>query len=91
MPDPIKLKITAILPKRLKITAVGAIQVQVIESLEPVFLAWLAGNFGTGVRRSDTHAGKLWEMSVEDDYMYLCVVAGAAGYAQWRKILMFTT
>ena len=46
-------------------------------------------NFGTGERLTGVHAGKLWEMSLDDDYLYVCVLAGNAATAKWKKFLGF--
>lgn len=46
---------------------------------------------GSGPRSSDKDAGKLNEMSLDDDYLYICVKAGDAGKAIWKKTLMFQT
>lgn len=39
-----------------------------------------------GPRYTGSHSGYLGEMWLDDDYMYICVVAGIAGIAKWKKI-----
>lgn len=48
--------------------------------------AWI---MATGAKYSATHAGMLHETSCDDDYMYICVVAGTAGNAIWKKTPLF--
>ncbi|MFZ4706293.1 MAG: hypothetical protein ACOYMF_09840 [Bacteroidales bacterium] len=47
--------------------------------------------FGDGIRRTGEHAGKWKELSLDDDYLYICVYAGIAGVAIWKKTLLFQT
>ena len=39
----------------------------------------------TGERKIGLHAGTLNEISIADDYIYICVAAGEAGTAIWKK------
>jgi hypothetical protein len=39
----------------------------------------------SGARTTGVHAGTLNEMSVSDDYLYICVQAGGIGTAIWKK------
>lgn len=39
-----------------------------------------------GEKQSAVDAGTLGELSIDDDYMYVCVIAGGAGSATWKKI-----
>jgi hypothetical protein len=41
-----------------------------------------------GSKYSASHAGSLGETSVDDDYFYVCVVAGGVGSATWKKIAL---
>lgn len=43
---------------------------------------------GSGPRSSALDAGLLFEMSIDDDYMYVCVKAGSAGNAVWKKSIL---
>jgi hypothetical protein len=45
--------------------------------------------WGEGDKYSATDAGKLGEVSLTDDYVYLCVKEGTAGNAIWKKSPMF--
>ncbi|RLD56518.1 MAG: hypothetical protein DRI97_07290 [Bacteroidetes bacterium] len=38
-----------------------------------------------GAKQSSVDAGALGEFSVDDDYLYVCVVAGSAGSAVWKQ------
>lgn len=45
-----------------------------------------------GSKSSAVDAGTLGELSVDDDYLYICVVAGGAGSATWKRLaLMIST
>jgi hypothetical protein len=46
---------------------------------------------GVGFKSSSVDAGILNEMSVDDDYLYICVQGGSAGSAIWKKSLLFKT
>jgi hypothetical protein len=39
-----------------------------------------------GSKQSSIDAGQVGELSVDDDYMYVCVISGGAGSATWKKI-----
>lgn len=73
------------------------IEVQDDLSIVPVpganldFLLFLSANFLTGERITGTHAGQLWQMSVSDDYLYVCVQTGDASTAIWKKTILFQT
>ena len=45
----------------------------------------------SGAKTSAVDAGILWQMSIEDDYIYICVKTGTAGNAIWKKALLFAT
>jgi len=59
---------------------------------EPVSLEekelWTAG---FGEKKTGVDAGKLGQMSIDDDYVYICVVEGEAGVAVWKKTIIFQT
>jgi hypothetical protein len=46
---------------------------------------------GDGERKTGIHAGVLKEMSITDDYVYICVVGGDVGVAVWKKFILFQT
>ena len=48
-------------------------------------------SFGIGERSSATDAGTFGNMSLTDDYMYVCTQTGTAGNAIWKKMVMFQT
>jgi hypothetical protein len=48
-------------------------------------------NTNFGERKTGLHGGYLTEMWIDDDYIYICVVAGEAGVAIWKKSMMFQT
>lgn len=41
-------------------------------------------NFSFGSKASAVDAGVLGEISFDDDFLYICVEAGAAGFAKWK-------
>ena len=41
---------------------------------------------GYGSKYSALDAGFLLEISVDDDFMYICVEAGAVGNARWKRV-----
>ncbi len=44
-----------------------------------------------GEKHSATHAGKFGEMSLSDDYLFLCVKTGTAGNAIWKRTTLHQT
>jgi hypothetical protein len=52
-------------------------------------LAGKANAIGWGARTSSNDAGTLTDMSLDDDYLYVCVFTGIAGEARWKKALLF--
>ena len=46
---------------------------------------------GWGAKSSAADPGVLLQMSVTDDYLYVCVKAGEAGQALWKRAILFTT
>lgn len=50
---------------------------------------WNAMRIDTGPKSSSIDEGYYGQISLTDDYLYLCVVAGTAGNATWKKIAMF--
>jgi hypothetical protein len=72
---------------------------------EPLFMASEARHFESGdkakldqlipvewgEKSSLTDAGTLLQMSVTDDYLYVCVKAGEAGSAVWKRTILFKT
>ena len=42
-------------------------------------------------KQSSVDAGALGEMSIDDDYLYVCVVAGGAGAATWKRTAILQT
>lgn len=57
--------------------------------LEPKTGAFI--NFGYGEKKTGVDAGKEFELSITDDYLYICVTPGEAGIAVWKKIVLFQT
>jgi hypothetical protein len=45
----------------------------------------------SGERTTGVDSGYLGQQSVTDEYLYVCVVAGAVGVAVWKKALLFQT
>ena len=48
-------------------------------------------NVMEGEKASSTDAGTLFDMSITDDYGYLCTKTGIAGNAIWKKFVLFQT
>ena len=44
-----------------------------------------------GIKQTGTDAGILGELSIDDDYMYICVIEGGATVAVWKKIALSQT
>lgn len=41
-----------------------------------------------GEKQSSVDVGQVGQLSIDDDYLYVCVAAGAAGAATWKKIAL---
>jgi hypothetical protein len=56
-------------------------------------LTTMAGQYErlTGAKESVSDEGIAGQESWDDDYLYKCVVSGAAGFAIWKKIPMLKT
>lgn len=55
---------------------------------------WLASliiSLGAGEKSSATDAGTIGQISLGDDYLYVCTRSGTAGNAIWKKALLFLT
>lgn len=48
-------------------------------------------SFEDGDKSSDTDAGTKGQMSITDDYVYICVQTGIAGSAIWKRFLITET
>jgi len=46
---------------------------------------------GSGPKQTGVDAGVFGEISLEDDYLNICVTPGIAGVAVWKKALIFNT
>ena len=44
-----------------------------------------------GSKSSSIDAGNFGDMSLTDDYLYVCVTQGTAGNAIWKKVPLFAT
>jgi hypothetical protein len=58
---------------------------------DPVFLAWKSAMFTTGSRQTGSDAGIEGQISINDDYIYVCVTGGEAGVAVWKRSVLFQT
>jgi len=47
--------------------------------------------WGTGEKSSAIDAGNVGEITIENDYLYVCVQTGIAGSAIWKKSVLFAT
>ena len=69
-----------------------SLDVLIVEPIELDGSATSAGaTFGIGAKETGVDAGELWQLSLTDDYIYVCVTAGVIGVAVWKKALMFVT
>jgi len=50
-----------------------------------------SGSVGSGTKASGVDAGILGELSIDDDYLYICTTGGAIGVAVWKKIALTQT
>lgn len=48
-----------------------------------------AWTIGAGDKSSATDAGAFGDVSLGDDYLYICTTAGTAGNAVWKKTPLF--
>jgi hypothetical protein len=48
-----------------------------------------AVTYSEGDRYSSTDAGTINQISIADDYLYICVKTGTAGNAIWKKTPLF--
>jgi len=78
-----------------------------VYSLEPIYLAseaflfqpgdksrydnFVGMSVGWGAKATGVDAGTLWQMSIDDDYLYICVYTGIVGVARWKKFVGFMT
>jgi hypothetical protein len=72
----------------------------IVES-DPVFSQWLSTTppaypsdipiIGTGDKSSTIDAGTFKDISIGDDYLYICTQTGTAGNAIWKKTVLFNT
>lgn len=72
---------------------------------DPIFAASEAANFEAGdktkldtlqaitwgAKQTGVDGGALFQMSIDDDYLYVCVFHGGVGEAIWKKTLLFNT
>jgi hypothetical protein len=42
----------------------------------------------TFATKTGNEAGELFEMAIDDDYLYICVENGDAGYARWKRVVL---
>jgi hypothetical protein len=65
------------------------------EGTQEEWLASLVGPLGMNNllsgKRDLPGIGSLWDMSLTDDYIYVCVRGGEAGQAIWKKFILFTS
>lgn len=52
-------------------------------------VAYSAFNITFGAKSSASDAGDLFQMAIDDDYLYICVLAGTAGNAKWKRTVLF--
>lgn len=48
-------------------------------------------SFTFGEKSSEFDAGNLFDISLTDDYLYICVLTGGVGDAKWKKISLSIT
>lgn len=69
-----------------------AIQI-LLEVADPISIICGTGNvkYELGEKDSAIDAGEVGQISITDDYLYVCVQAGGAGSAVWKKAVLFAT
>jgi hypothetical protein len=51
----------------------------------------ILSNVGTGEKKTGVDSGYYRQISITDDYLFICVVEGEAGTAIWKKTILFQT
>ena len=51
----------------------------------------LKNSIFAGSKSSSNNSGVVGDMSITDDYVYICVSTGNVGNAIWKKIPLFAT
>ena len=54
-------------------------------------IVFVSGLIPEGEKSSAIHAGTFGEMSLSDDYLFLCVKTGTAGNAIWKRTILHQT
>jgi len=49
----------------------------------------LTSGIGDGIRITGTDGGNKGDLSLDDDYLYICVLTGNSTSAIWKKTLLF--
>ena len=101
----LKLKIAEPVRLKLKVDTGYVVVPEQVPASEPLFVASEAAKLQTGdkgridnslqcsegERYSSQHGGKIGDVSITDDYLYICVKGGAAGSAIWKKAPLFVS
>ena len=48
-------------------------------------------SIGYGEKKTGIDSGEEFELSLTDDYLYICVTPGEIGVAIWKKVVLFQT
>ena len=51
----------------------------------------ILSNVGTGEKKTGVDSGYYRQISITDDYLFICVLEGEAGTAIWKKTILFQT
>lgn len=76
------------------VPGLSAYEVAVANGFEGTEEEWLVSliiSVGSGAKASATDAGTFGQLSLTDDYLYICVQTGTAGNAIWKKTVLFAT
>lgn len=48
-------------------------------------------DIGYGIKQTGVDGGNEFQLSLTDDYLYICVTPGEVGVAIWKKVVLFQT
>jgi hypothetical protein len=56
------------------------------EQIQLIWSSINAGNIGYGSKQTGVDEGTLYQLSIDDDFLYVCVVAGDTSTAVWKRV-----
>jgi hypothetical protein len=90
----IELNITVAEALPLTLTVADPVEIGTTTSVtapeaDPIFQAWAAIYQPQEGAKTNADAGTKGQLSITDDYLYVCVLTGAAGAAKWKRVPLF--